>query len=53
MPNLRCSRCKAKGQVEFQIVFVGGSGEALFGCKASKIQNTTGKSCDGAVTTEL
>ena len=29
VPNLRCSSCKVKRQVEFQIVFVGGSGEAM------------------------
>lgn len=36
MPNLRCSSCKAKGQVDLQIVFVGGSGETLLGGKAAK-----------------
>lgn len=44
VPNLRCSGCKAtrygridlEGQVTFQIVFVGGSGEALLGGKATK-----------------
>lgn len=44
VPNLRCSRCKAKGQVEFQIVFVGGSGEALLGAKAVKDPKATGRS---------
>lgn len=43
VPNLRCSRCKAKGQVEFQIVFVGGSGEAMLGAKATRDPKPTGK----------
>jgi hypothetical protein len=43
VPNLRCSSCKAKGQVTFQIVFVGGSGEALLGGKATKEPKPTGR----------
>lgn len=46
VPNLRCSSCKAKGQVTFQIVFVGGSGEALLGGKATKDPNPTGRLSD-------
>lgn len=42
-PNLRCSSCKAKGQVEFQIVYVGGSGEALLGGKATRDPKPTGR----------
>lgn len=33
----RCSRCKAKGQNTFRIVFVGGSGEALLGAEVKSI----------------
>lgn len=43
VPNLRCSSCKAKGQVTFQIVFVGGSGEALLGGKDTLDQKPTGR----------
>lgn len=43
VPNLRCSSCKAKGQVEFQIVYVGGSGEALLGGKATRDPKPTGR----------
>lgn len=43
VPNLRCSSCKAKGQVELQIVYVGGSGEALLGGKATKDPKPTGR----------
>jgi hypothetical protein len=41
--NLRCSNCKAKGQVTIQIVFVGGSGEALLGGKATRDPKPTGR----------
>lgn len=41
--RLSCSRCKARGQVEFQIVYVGGSGEALLGGKATKDPKPTGR----------
>lgn len=44
--NLRCSSCKAKGQVELQIVFVGGSGEAMLGGKATKDPKPTGNVSD-------
>ena len=43
VPNLRCSGCKAKGQVGFQIVYVGGSGEALLGGKATGDPRPTGR----------
>lgn len=54
MPNLRCSSCKAtrygridlEGQVTFQIVFVGGSGEALLGGKATRDPKPTGRLSD-------
>lgn len=36
VPNLRCSRCKAKGQAELQIVFVGGFEEAMLGAMTAK-----------------
>lgn len=42
VPKLTCSHCKAKGQVEFQIVYVGGSGEALLGGKATRDPKPTG-----------
>lgn len=41
VPRLSCSHCKAKGQVEFQILFVGGSGEAMLGAKAVKDPKAT------------
>lgn len=48
VPNLRCSRCKAtrygridlEGQVELQIVYVGGSGEALLGGKSTIVRRS-------------
>lgn len=43
VPRLSCSRCKAKGAVEFQIVYVGSSGEAMLGAKAVKDPKATGK----------
>lgn len=42
VPKLTCSHCKAKGQVEFQIVYVGHSGEALLGGKATKDPKSDG-----------
>jgi hypothetical protein len=42
VPNLRCSSCKAKGQVEFQIVYVGGSGEAMLGARFTKNPKSDG-----------
>lgn len=46
VPKLTCSHCKAKGQVEFQIVYVGGSGEALLGGKSTRDPKPTGKLSD-------
>lgn len=46
VPKLRCSGCKAKGQVTFQIVFVGGSGEALLGGKSVIDPKPTGRLSD-------
>jgi len=43
VPNLRCSSCKAKAQVEFQIVYVGSSGDALLGAKATKDPKSDGR----------
>ena len=43
VPRLRCSCCKAMGQVTFQIVFVGGSGEAMLGAKATRDPKPTGR----------
>lgn len=43
VPKLTCSRCKAKGKVEFQIVYVGGSGEALLGGKSTIDPKPTGR----------
>jgi hypothetical protein len=31
--NARCTRCKIKGNAESQIIFVGGSGEAMLGTR--------------------
>lgn len=42
MPQLRCSGCKAKGEVGFQIVFVGCSGEAMLGAEGKKHPKATG-----------
>jgi hypothetical protein len=42
VPKLTCSHCKAKGAVEFQIVYVGSSGEAMLGGKATKDPKPTG-----------
>lgn len=54
VPQLRCSGCKAtrygridlEGQVEFQIVYVGGSGEALLGGKSTIDPKPTGRLSD-------
>jgi hypothetical protein len=35
----RCSRCKAKGAVSLQIVYVGGSGEAMLGAQVRNLKN--------------
>lgn len=43
VPRLSCSRCKAKGAVEFQILFVGGSGDAMLGAKAVKDPKSDGR----------
>lgn len=43
VPRLSCSRCKAKGQVECQILFVGGSGEAMLGAKVMKDPKSDGR----------
>ena len=29
--KMRCENCKAKGNVEFRIIYIGGSGEAMLG----------------------
>lgn len=42
VPKLTCSQCKSKGQVEFQIVYVGGSGDAMLGAKAAKDPKSDG-----------
>jgi hypothetical protein len=41
--RLACSRCKAKGAVEFQILFVGGSGEAMLAAKVVKDPKSDGR----------
>lgn len=41
VPKLSCSHCKAKGEVDFQIVFVGGSGDAMLEAKAVKDPKAT------------
>jgi len=43
VPNPRCSCCKAKGQVDFQTVFVGESREAMLGAKAIRDPKPTGR----------
>ena len=43
VPRLSCSRCKGKGAVEFQILFVGGSGDAMLGAKAVKDPKSDGR----------
>ena len=42
VPKLRCSACKSKGNIEFQIVYVGGSGEAMLGAGVKMPENATG-----------
>ena len=34
IPKLRCCSCKALGEITYQIVYVGGSGDAMLGAKA-------------------
>lgn len=46
VPKLKCSQCKAKSQVELQIVYVGGSGEAMLGAKATRDPKPTGRVSD-------
>ena len=46
VPKLTCSHCKAKGQVEFQIVYVGSSGDAMLGAKAGKDPKADGRLSD-------
>jgi hypothetical protein len=43
VPKLTCGHCKAKGQVEFQIVYVGSSGDAMLGGKATRDPEPTGR----------
>ena len=43
VPKLTCGHCKAKGQVEFQIVYVGSSGHAMLGAKAGKDPKSDGR----------
>lgn len=43
IPRLFCSHCKAKGQVEHQILFVGDSGEAMLGAKVMKDPKSDGR----------
>lgn len=37
-----CKHCKAIGQIEYQIVYVGGSGEALLGAESRQHPKSTG-----------
>ena len=42
VPKLRRSACKSKGHIELQIVYVGGSGEAMLGAGDKKPDKDTG-----------
>ena len=37
-----CKHCKAIGQIEYQIVYVGGSGEAMLGAESKQHPKSTG-----------
>jgi hypothetical protein len=43
VPRLICSHCKAKSQVDFQLVYVGSTGDAMLGTTVSKNPNATGR----------
>lgn len=37
-----CRQCKAIGQIEYQIVYVGGSGDAMLGAESKHHPKSTG-----------
>lgn len=41
MSRMRCESCKAKGNVDFRIIYIGGSGEAMLGASQISPDKTT------------